>query len=116
MSSDVRRFVFSPRTSARVCVVSRVASRGDRTAIERLRRARWRHYPPAHHAMDDVPLPKIYVYDVPSKFTTDMTRKWKRCYTDQYGTEVFFHEALTAGISHPKICPLPPRARLLTRV
>ena len=49
----------------------------------------------AHNAEEELELPKIYVYDVPSKFTTDMSRKWKRCSTDQYGTEVFFHEALT---------------------
>jgi len=51
----------------------------------------------AHHAEEDVPLPRVYVYDVPTKFTTDMTHKWKRCSTDQYGTEVFFHEALTGA-------------------
>jgi len=51
----------------------------------------------AHNAEEDLALPKIFVYDVPSKFTTDMSRKWKRCSTDQYGTEVFFHEALLAA-------------------
>jgi hypothetical protein len=40
------------------------------------------------------PLPKIFVYDLPSKFNRDMVKKYKRCATDQYGTEVFFHEAL----------------------
>jgi hypothetical protein len=38
--------------------------------------------------------PKIYVYDLPKKFNREMTSKYKRCSTDQYGTEVFFHEAL----------------------
>lgn len=51
----------------------------------------------ARHAEEDLPLPKIFVYDVPTKFTTDMSHKWKRCSTDQYGTEVFFHEALVAA-------------------
>jgi len=59
----------------------------------------------AHHAEEEVPLPRIYVYDVPSKFTTDMSRKWKRCSTDQYGTEVFFHEALMA-VGTTDISPL----------
>lgn len=39
-------------------------------------------------------LPSIFVYDLPSKFNRDLSRQYKRCSTDQYGTEVFFHEAL----------------------
>mmetsp|Transcript_34242 Transcript_34242/g.97074 ORF Transcript_34242/g.97074 Transcript_34242/m.97074 type:complete len:414 (+) Transcript_34242:3020-4261(+) len=39
-------------------------------------------------------LPRVYVYDLPSKFNRDLSKKYKRCSTDQYGTEVFFHEAL----------------------
>ena len=38
---------------------------------------------------------KIYVYDLPSKFNKDMVKRYRRCASDQYGTEVFFHEALT---------------------
>lgn len=34
------------------------------------------------------------MYDLPSKFNRDLSRQYKRCSTDQYGTEVFFHEAL----------------------
>ncbi|XRB16445.1 glycosyltransferase family 47 protein [Pseudoscourfieldia marina] len=40
---------------------------------------------------------KVYVYDLPSKFNRDMSKKYKRCATDQYGTEVFFHEALLSS-------------------
>mmetsp|Transcript_45981 Transcript_45981/g.87742 ORF Transcript_45981/g.87742 Transcript_45981/m.87742 type:complete len:476 (-) Transcript_45981:490-1917(-) len=41
-----------------------------------------------------LPWPKIYIYDLPGRFNRDMAKKYKRCATDQYGTEVFFHEAL----------------------
>lgn len=42
-------------------------------------------------------LPRVYVYELPSRFNKDHSRKYKRCATDQYGTEVFFHEALLAS-------------------
>lgn len=42
----------------------------------------------------EIHLPRIYVYDLPAKFNRELSRKYKRCSTDQYGTEVFFHEAL----------------------
>lgn len=42
-------------------------------------------------------MPKIYVYDVPTKFTTDMSRKWKRCSTVRQQTP---------NPEHPS--PLPP--------
>lgn len=38
-------------------------------------------------------LPKVFVYNLPSTFNKDMARKFSRCSTDQYGTEVWFHEA-----------------------
>jgi hypothetical protein len=41
----------------------------------------------------DFTLPKVYVYDLPGRFNKDMARKFSRCSTDQYGTEVWFHEA-----------------------
>eukprot|EP00951_Prasinocladus_malaysianus_P035653 scaffold368915_cov38-Prasinocladus_malaysianus.AAC.1 len=43
---------------------------------------------------EDIKLPLIYVYDLPAKFNRELSKKYKRCSTDQYGTEVFFHEAL----------------------
>eukprot|EP00238_Polyblepharides_amylifera_P011906 CAMPEP_0196592856 /NCGR_PEP_ID=MMETSP1081-20130531/74024_1 /TAXON_ID=36882 /ORGANISM="Pyramimonas amylifera, Strain CCMP720" /LENGTH=519 /DNA_ID=CAMNT_0041916667 /DNA_START=82 /DNA_END=1638 /DNA_ORIENTATION=- len=42
----------------------------------------------------ELPYPRIYVYDLPQRFNREMVKKYKRCATDQYGTEVFFHEAL----------------------
>ncbi|GAQ87674.1 Exostosin family protein [Klebsormidium nitens] len=44
-------------------------------------------HPPELH------LPKVFVYNLPSTFNRDMARKFSRCSTDQYGTEVWFHEA-----------------------
>lgn len=41
----------------------------------------------------DFTIPKVYVYNLPGKFNKDMARKFSRCSTDQYGTEVWFHEA-----------------------
>eukprot|EP00899_Mesostigma_viride_P009806 jgi/Mesvir1/18827/Mv11428-RA.1 len=42
----------------------------------------------------DLRLPRIYVYELPDKFHRELTHKYRRCSSDQYGTEVFFHEAL----------------------
>lgn len=38
--------------------------------------------------------PKVYVYNLHRRFNKDLTRKYKRCSKDQYGTEVRFHEEL----------------------
>ena len=34
------------------------------------------------------------MYDLPRRFNKELSRKYKRCTTDQYGTEVLFHEEL----------------------
>ena len=38
--------------------------------------------------------PRVFVYDLPRRFNKELSRKYKRCTTDQYGTEVLFHEEL----------------------
>jgi len=49
-------------------------------------------------ASDSVPLEewrpdyKIYVYDLPAEFNSDLKRDQRRCINDQYGTEIMFHE------------------------
>ena len=42
----------------------------------------------------ELPMPKIYIYKLPRKFNWDLSKRYKRCASDQYGTEVFFHEVL----------------------
>ena len=40
--------------------------------------------------------PRIFVYDLPRRFNKELSRKYKRCIKDQYGTEVLFYEELVA--------------------
>ena len=42
----------------------------------------------------ELPPLKIYVYKLPRKFNWDLSKRYKRCASDQYGTEVFFHEVI----------------------
>ncbi|KAK3270001.1 hypothetical protein CYMTET_21581 [Cymbomonas tetramitiformis] len=37
---------------------------------------------------------KVYVYDLPGEFHSDLKRDQRRCVNDQYGTEIRFHENL----------------------
>lgn len=37
---------------------------------------------------------KIYIYDLPKEFHSDLKREQKRCVSDQYGTEIRIHEEL----------------------
>lgn len=37
---------------------------------------------------------KIYIYDLPKEFHSDLKRDQKRCVSDQYGTEIRIHEEL----------------------
>lgn len=46
--------------------------------------------------------PRIFVYDLPRRFNKELSRKYKRCTTDQYGTEVSA-EAETKGKHRPPI-------------
>ena len=43
---------------------------------------------------EELPPLKIYVYKLPRKFNWDLSKRYKRCASDQYGTEVFFHEVI----------------------
>ena len=35
--------------------------------------------------------PKVFVYDVPKQFTSELAKRYGRCERDQYGTEIWFH-------------------------
>jgi len=37
---------------------------------------------------------KVFVYDLPSEYHSDLKRDQKRCVNDQYGTEIMIHENL----------------------
>ena len=37
---------------------------------------------------------KIYIYDLPSEFHSNLKRDQRRCVSDQYGTEIRIHEDL----------------------
>mmetsp|Transcript_26210 Transcript_26210/g.49800 ORF Transcript_26210/g.49800 Transcript_26210/m.49800 type:complete len:577 (-) Transcript_26210:333-2063(-) len=37
---------------------------------------------------------KVYVYDLPAQFNSELKSSQKRCINDQYGTEIMFHENL----------------------
>ena len=37
---------------------------------------------------DELRAPRIFVYDLPRRFNKELSKKYKRCITDQYGTEV----------------------------
>eukprot|EP00899_Mesostigma_viride_P024867 jgi/Mesvir1/5565/Mv15587-RA.1 len=41
---------------------------------------------------------KVYVYDLPKEFHSELKSDQKRCITDQYGTEILIHEEL---LRHP---------------
>merc|ERR1711983_206253 len=43
---------------------------------------------------EELPPLKLYVYKLPRKFNWDLSKRYKRCASDQYGTEVFFHEVI----------------------
>ena len=47
-----------------------------------------------------VPDFKVFVYDLPAEFHSELKRDQKRCVNDQYGTEIMIHENLLKVTLH----------------
>ncbi|KAL6841322.1 hypothetical protein ACP4OV_028840 [Aristida adscensionis] len=46
---------------------------------------------------DPVGRPKVYVYDLPSRYNTDLPEKDPRCLTHMFATEIFVHRSLLSS-------------------
>ena len=58
---------------------------------------------------------KVFVYELPPEYHSDLKRDQKRCVNDQYGTEILIHENLLTvrvcnGWSLRPPCPHRPRS------